>query len=45
VRFERRGAVLVAVPVQPVPAMPASVVERTAKSLRARGLTRTRRAR
>jgi AbrB family looped-hinge helix DNA binding protein len=45
VRFERRGDLLVAVPVRPVPPMPAALVERTTASLRARGVGRTRRAR
>jgi AbrB family looped-hinge helix DNA binding protein len=45
VRFQRRGGLLVAVPVRPVPPMPTSLVERTTASLRARGLGRARRAR
>jgi AbrB family looped-hinge helix DNA binding protein len=44
VRLERKGGVLVAVPVRPVPRMTAAVVEGTIGSLRAR-TTRRRRAR
>jgi len=36
VRLEREGGLLVAVPVRPVPPMPASVAVRTAASLRGR---------
>ena len=45
VRLEREGSLLVAVPIRPVPAMPASVVARTTASLRARRPGRARRAR
>jgi AbrB family looped-hinge helix DNA binding protein len=45
VRLERKGAILVAVPVRPVPPMPASLVAQTTRSLRGRGLGRSRRAR
>jgi len=45
VRLQRRGDLLVAVPVRPVPPMPTSLVERTTASLRARGPGRARRAR
>lgn len=42
VRLERRGGVLVAVPVRPVPGMSAAAVKRTIASLRARPLGRRR---
>jgi len=45
VRLQRRGGLLVAVPVRPVPPMPTSLVERTTASLRARDLRRARKAR
>ncbi len=45
VRLEREGSLLVAVPVRPVPPMPASVAGRTVASLRARRTGRGRRAR
>jgi AbrB family looped-hinge helix DNA binding protein len=44
VRLERRGGVVVAVPVRPVPGMASAAVEGTVSSLRARG-ARTRRTR
>ena len=45
VRFEREGDLLVAVPVRPVPPMPASVVGRTVASLRGRRPGRARKTR
>jgi len=42
VRLERKGGVLVAVPVRPVPRMPAALVKRTVASLRGRPLGRRR---
>jgi AbrB family looped-hinge helix DNA binding protein len=45
VRFERQGSLLVAVPVRPVPTMPASVAGRTVASLRARRPARARKSR
>lgn len=42
VRLERRGALLVAVPSRPTPALPAALVERTVSALRT---ARRRRAR
>jgi AbrB family looped-hinge helix DNA binding protein len=45
VRFVREGELLVAVPVRPVPPMPASVPARTVAAMRARRPGRTRRAR
>jgi AbrB family looped-hinge helix DNA binding protein len=44
VRLERKGDLLVAVPVRPVPLMPASVAGRTAASLRGRRPGRARRS-
>lgn len=44
VRLERRGGIVVAVPVRPVPAMTAGVVDGTIASLRARS-ARSRRSR
>lgn len=45
VRFEREGDLLVAVPVRPVPPMPASVAARTVASQRARRPGRARKSR
>ena len=45
VRLERRGSLLVAVPTMPVPPMPATVVDRTAASLRSARSRRGRKAR
>jgi AbrB family looped-hinge helix DNA binding protein len=45
VRLEREGGLLVAVPVRPVPPMPASVAGRTVASVRGRRPARARRPR
>jgi hypothetical protein len=42
VRLERKGGIVVAVPVRPVPAMTAAVVDGTIASLRARPFGRRR---